>query len=89
MLDSRILITGAQGLVGTSLIEELNRQGYANLIPLTREQCDLTNYEEVKLFFQNAKPEVVFHTAAAVYGIGGNAKKKAPFSLTTLYSTLM
>ncbi|MEK7340468.1 MAG: NAD-dependent epimerase/dehydratase family protein [Candidatus Rhabdochlamydia sp.] len=81
MLDSRILITGAQGLVGTSLIEELNRQGYTNLIPLTREHCDLTNYEEVKLFFRNAKPEVVFHTAAAVYGIGGNAKKKGSIFL--------
>lgn len=81
MLDSRILITGAQGLVGTSLIEELYRQGYMNLIPLTRKQCDLTNYEEVKSFFRSAKPEIVFHTAAAVYGIGGNAEKKGSIFL--------
>ncbi len=71
--DTRILITGAKGLVGTALVNELNVQGYKNIIPLTRELCDLSDFKSVKTYFKEASPDIVFHLAAAVYGIGGNA----------------
>jgi GDP-L-fucose synthase len=80
-LGSKILITGSRGLVGTALIDELKAQGYTNIIPLTREQCDLTNFADVKSFFNQVKPDVVFHIAASVYGIGGNAVNKGSIFL--------
>jgi GDP-L-fucose synthase len=76
-LNSKILITGGSGLVGSALVAELQNQGYTNLAPLTRQCCDLTNFEEVKSLFSSIKPDVVFHMAASVFGIGGNAKNPA------------
>lgn len=73
---SRILITGANGLVGSALEQELKNQGYTNLVLMTRQLCDLKNFENVKAFFLDAKPVVVFHTAASVYGIRGNVKNR-------------
>lgn len=69
----RILITGASGLVGSALCEELNKCGYKNLTLISsRETCELTKFDQVKAFFIREKPEIVFHLAATVYGIGGN-----------------
>lgn len=69
-----ILVTGAAGLVGTALMEELKKQGYTDLVPLTRQLCDLKDFGAVKAFFEKARPSVVFHLAGTVYGIGGNAR---------------
>ena len=73
---SKILITGASGLVGTALVDELQKEGYTNLCLPTRNHCDLTNYQAVKGFFMKERPDIVFHNAAAVFGIGGNAKNR-------------
>lgn len=82
--DSKILITGSNGLVGSALVEELKNQGYTNLVSLTRQSCDLTNFEAVKTFFQAVKPDVVFHLAASVFGIGGNAKNPGAIFLDNI-----
>lgn len=87
-LNSKILITGGKGLVGSALIAELENQGYTNLASITRQSCDLTNFEKVKSLFNEIKPDVVFHMAASVYGIGGNAKNPAKIFLdNTLMNT--
>jgi len=83
-LNSKILITGGKGLVGSALIAELGNQGYTNLTPLTRQCCDLTNFEEVKSLFSTIKPDVVFHMAASVFGVGGNAKNPATIFLDNI-----
>lgn len=73
---NRILVTGGSGLVGSALVDELKNQGYTDVIPLTRRLCDLKDFEAAKAFFQQTRPAVVFHTAATVYGIGGNIKNR-------------
>jgi GDP-L-fucose synthase len=70
--------------VGSSLVAELENQGYVNLFPLTRQCCNLTNFEAVKACFQCVKPDVVFHMAASVYGIGGNGAKPAAIFLENI-----
>jgi GDP-L-fucose synthase len=82
--ENTILITGASGLVATALIEELKNCGYNNLVLCTREDCDLRKFEAVKRVFHQAQPDIVFHTAAAVYGIGGNAIKKGSIFLDNI-----
>lgn len=74
---SKILVTGSKGLVGTALVNELSKQGYTNLCLPSRQECDLTNFQSVKSYFIAEKPEIVFHSAAAVFGIGGNLKNPA------------
>ncbi|HSX26334.1 MAG TPA: NAD-dependent epimerase/dehydratase family protein [Chlamydiales bacterium] len=86
--EKKILITGAAGLVGIALAHELKNQGYTNLVLLTRQLCNLVDFEAVKAFFLKAKPDVVFHAAASVYGLGGNLKKPASIFLdNTLMNT--
>lgn len=82
--NSKILITGSRGLVGTALMEELKSQGYTELVPLTKESCDLTNCEAVRSVFHEIKPDVVFHAAASVFGIGGNIKNRASIFLDNI-----
>lgn len=79
--QNTILITGASGLVASALIEELKSCGYNNVVLCTRDRCDLRNFEDVKTLFRQAQPDIVFHTAAAVYGIGETLPRKDPFFL--------
>lgn len=76
MRNNKILITGANGLVGSALIYELKNAGFNNVTSLSRNECNLMNTEEVINFFDHCSPEYVFHNAASVYGIGGNHLKK-------------
>jgi GDP-L-fucose synthase len=75
-LDSKILVTGARGLVGSAIVDELHTQGYTNVIVAGRDDCDLVDGHSVNSFFEKIKPEYVFHNAARVYGIMGNMNNK-------------
>lgn len=75
--DEKILVTGAKGLVGSALVENLKNEGYKNIVGLGREDCDLTDTVAVRDFFEKSAPDYVFHAAARVYGIMGNMKNKA------------
>lgn len=75
--NGKILITGAKGLVGSALVNELKNQGYTNIIEAGRQDCDLVDGASVNSFFKEVCPEYVFHNAARVYGIMGNMNNKA------------
>lgn len=75
-LNSKILVTGARGLVGSAIVNELSAQGYTNIIVAGRKDCDLVDGHSVNAFFEKNKPEYVFHNAARVYGIMGNMNNK-------------
>jgi GDP-L-fucose synthase len=86
--DSKIVITGSGGLVGTALVERLKQEGYLNLYLPSRKDCDLTDFQAVKSLFKKISPDVVFHNAAAVFGIGGNLKNRGKIFLdNTLMNT--
>lgn len=75
--NEQILITGATGMVGHALQQELFKQGCNNVIALGSLHGDLKDFCKVKSLFNMIKPKYVFHLAAKVYGIMGNAKYKA------------
>jgi nucleoside-diphosphate-sugar epimerase len=58
----KILITGGNGFITKSIIDELNNH---DVTVTTRDQIDLTNNAAVNLFFENVEYDVVVHTAAA------------------------
>ena len=73
--DSRILVLGHKGLVGSAIIRELKNQGYENILTSVRatgNRFDLRDPAEVKMAFHEYKPEYVFLAAAKVGGIGMN-----------------
>ncbi len=70
--SDKIMIAGCRGMVGSALVRELNRQGYINLLPVGRNEVDLTRQEEVQTYLKREKPEIIIAAAARVGGILAN-----------------
>lgn len=77
--DAKIYVAGHRGLVGSSILRALDRVGYKNVIYRTHQELNLTDFEAVKNFFKQEKPEYVFLAAAKVGGIWANKTHKADF----------
>lgn len=77
--DSRILVAGANGMVGSAIVRNLESKGYTNIIKGTRDDVDFTNQDETERYFCSEEPEYVFLAAAKVGGIMVNSKYKAEF----------
>jgi GDP-L-fucose synthase len=77
--DSRVLVAGANGMVGSAIVRNLESKGYTNIIKGTRDDVDFTNQEETERYFCLEEPEYVFLAAAKVGGIMANSNYKADF----------
>lgn len=73
------LITGANGFLGNALFLKLKELGCKKVIPIKRTQYDLTSENMVKKMYSKYKPNIVFHLAASVGGIGINKKNPGKF----------
>lgn len=61
MATLRVAVTGAEGMLGSTLMSRLVG---LTLIPLTKSNCDITNSQQVLDVFENIRPDVVIHCAA-------------------------
>lgn len=77
--DSKVLVAGANGMVGSAIVRNLESKGYTNIIKGTRDDVDFTNQDETEKYFCSVKPEYVFVAAAKVGGIMANNNYKAEF----------
>jgi GDP-L-fucose synthase len=68
---SRVLVTGGGGFLGSHLVERLESDGH-DVVVARRVDYDLTSMENAARMFEDADPELVFHLAAEVGGIGAN-----------------
>ncbi len=82
--NSKIYIAGHKGLVGSSIMRELKRKDYKNILTRTHLELDLERQSEVEEFFKNEKPEYVFLAAAKVGGIMANKTYPAEFIYNNL-----
>ena len=82
---SKIYVAGHRGMVGSAIVRELKRQGYANIITRTHAELDLTRQDAVEAFFAQERPEYVFLAAAKVGGIVANQSALADF----MYENMM
>jgi GDP-L-fucose synthase len=77
--DSRVLVAGANGMVGSAIVRNLESKGFTNIIKGTRDDVDFTNQDETERYFCAEEPEYVFLAAAKVGGIMANSNYKADF----------
>lgn len=66
-------------MVGSALVRELQRKGYANIITATRKELDLLDQRAVHQFVADHAPEYIFIAAAKVGGIHANNSYRADF----------
>jgi GDP-L-fucose synthase len=67
----RVLVTGGGGFLGSHLVERLEREGQ-DVVAARSAEYDLTRMDDTARMFDEAQPELVFHLAAEVGGIGAN-----------------
>lgn len=82
---SKVLVLGAQGMVGSAICRALERAEFREVLKPTRKELDLTNAEVTNSYFAVHKPEYVYMAAAKVGGILANDSFPAQF----LYDNLM
>ena len=58
----RILITGANGRLGTNLVQQLHKQH--EIIQTGKSELDITDWTATKRYMQRIRPDIVLHPAA-------------------------
>ena len=82
----RILITGADGQVGKALYKKLIG---LDVDALGKSDLDITKEDQVRTFFQNKKPDVVFHCAAFTQVDQCENDKKKAFEVNAISSGIL
>ena len=75
----RIIVTGGSGFLGSHLVERLKRAGCSDVFVPRSGEYDLTKSEAIERLFSERRPEVLFHLAAVVGGIGANRENPGKF----------
>jgi GDP-L-fucose synthase len=74
----RILVTGGGGFLGSTLVERLRADGHDPFVA-RRSEYDLTAWRDAERLFDDSHPELVYHLAAEVGGIGANRENPGRF----------
>lgn len=89
--DSKILVAGSSGLVGSAIVRQLLAKGYTNITgaalrpgndtasDIAFHTIDFLDQQAVSRLFAQQKPEYVFVAAARVGGIVANNRYRADF----------
>ena len=75
--NARVLITGGTGLVGRALTLALKAEGFTSVTAIGSKDADLRDRMAASQIFSQIRPAFLFHLAARVHGIGGNAAYKS------------
>jgi len=86
--NSKILIIGSSGLIGSEILKLLMAKGFKTLSHPTSKKLNLLNYKKSLLFLKKLKPDIIFNFAAKVGGIKSNDTNSFDFIIeNTLMSS--
>jgi GDP-L-fucose synthase len=81
----RVMVTGGAGFLGSFLVEKLRERGCRDIFVPRSKDYDLVRMDAVERAYDDSKPDIVFHLAAVVGGIGANMANPGKF----FYDNLM
>ena len=81
----RVVVTGGAGFLGGFVTEGLKERGCKNILVPKVEDYDLVEVDDIVRMYDEMRPDVVIHLAAAVGGIGANRRHPGEF----FYKNLM
>ncbi len=79
----KVLVTGGGGFLGSHVVERLRTAGHEVVVP-RRADVDLTHWDDAERLFAETRPELVYHLAAEVGGIGANQANPGRYWLANL-----
>lgn len=85
MAKQRIFIAGHNGMVGSALVRQLDRNPEVQLVVRNRSELSLLDQQAVQQFFKHERIDQVYLAAAKVGGIHANNEYPAEF----IYENLM
>ncbi|NCF39859.1 MAG: NAD-dependent epimerase/dehydratase family protein [Planctomycetia bacterium] len=68
----KVLVTGGAGFLGRSVVQHLQDRGVSEVVVPRRRDYDLVHEEAAIRLYEDHAPDLVFHLAAEVGGIGAN-----------------
>jgi len=77
--DKRVLVTGGAGFLGTHVVDSLRERRVRSLSVPRSAEYDLRVPSNIERLLADTRPNIVFHLAARVGGIGANQERPAEF----------
>lgn len=77
--DSKILVLGGNGLLGSAIKRVLKKKGFGNILSPRSKDLNLLEKSEVEKYLGENNPEYIFMVAGLVGGILGNKTRPADF----------
>jgi GDP-L-fucose synthase len=77
--ESKILLLGGNGLLGSAVYRTLTKQGHNNILKPRSKELNLLEKSEIEEYLKKETPEYIFMVAGLVGGIQGNSQRPADF----------